>query len=428
MPSFLDESGVRALWTKIKNMFALKSHTHTMSNISDLKNQVPKNATRVSSGYDLNNYNSTTHCGWYYAGGSNNCLSKPSGVDAFGLQIVRNADGYIMQILYASNNNKNDIYTRVYGGGNWSGWEKLAQSGDLTWSNISGKPSTFTPSSHTHTSANITDLASKLEEAKSEVKDDLLGGAGTAFDTLQELANALGQDPNFATTVSNELGKKANKSHTHSISQVSDLQTELDKKVNNYAIVGSVIGQINNNGNQIKIDVSGDDDTDSFVSIEKTKVVIQGYNDLNKLEVSTGAVKFNDKKLATEEYVDNKVGSGGSSDEYIETVSLSGNEEYELDFSGYQTVDILVTVPSTLDEDPTEFVINKDEYGEQRIDLQSTKGLIGKIFQKNNSYYWCFIGEKGSASGTISRSIIYLSLDSSSSSLLEIIAVMKTGY
>lgn len=219
-PKYLDSDGVAFLWKQAKTTFSAKSHTHTMANISDLKNQVPKNATRVNSGYDLNNYNSSTHCGYYYAGGSNNCLSKPSGVDAFGLQVVKNADGYIMQILYASNNSKNDIYTRVYGGGAWTGWEKLAQSGDLTWANLSGKPSTFTPSSHTHTSANITDLASKLEEAKSEVKDDLLGGAGTAFDTLQELANALGQDPNFATTVSNELGKKANSSDVYKKSEV----------------------------------------------------------------------------------------------------------------------------------------------------------------------------------------------------------------
>ncbi len=149
-PKYLDSNGVAFLWNQAKATFSAKSHTHTMSNISDLKNQVPKNATRVNSGYDLNNYNSSTHCGYYYAGGSNNCLSKPSGVDAFGLQIVKNADGYIMQILYASNNSKNDIYTRVYGGGAWTGWEKLAQSGDLTWSNISGKPSTYPPNTHRH--------------------------------------------------------------------------------------------------------------------------------------------------------------------------------------------------------------------------------------------------------------------------------------
>ena len=157
------------------NSKANSSHTHTMANISDLKNQVPKNATRVSSGYDLNNYNSSTHCGYYYAGGSNNCLSKPSGVDAFGLQIVKNADGYIMQILYASNNSKNDIYTRVYGGGAWTGWEKLAQSGDLTWANLSGKPSTFTPSSHTHGINNITNLQNELDN-KAPISDPAFYG------------------------------------------------------------------------------------------------------------------------------------------------------------------------------------------------------------------------------------------------------------
>lgn len=120
MPSFLDESGVRALWTKIKNMFALKSHTHSISQVSGLKTELNSKAN----------------------------------------------------------------------------------------------------SSHTHTSANITDLASKLEEAKSEVKDDLLGGAGTAFDTLKELADALGNDPSFATTVSNEIGKKANSSDVYKKSEV----------------------------------------------------------------------------------------------------------------------------------------------------------------------------------------------------------------
>lgn len=40
MPSFLDESGVRALWTKIKNMFALKSHTHSISQVSGLQSEL----------------------------------------------------------------------------------------------------------------------------------------------------------------------------------------------------------------------------------------------------------------------------------------------------------------------------------------------------------------------------------------------------
>ena len=37
----------------------------------------------------------------------------------------------------------------------------------------------------------------------------LVDGAPEALDTLQELADALGNDPNFATTVSTEIGKRA---------------------------------------------------------------------------------------------------------------------------------------------------------------------------------------------------------------------------
>jgi hypothetical protein len=41
------------------------------------------------------------------------------------------------------------------------------------------------------------------------IKNQILNGAGAAFDTLLELANALGNDPNFATTMANALALKA---------------------------------------------------------------------------------------------------------------------------------------------------------------------------------------------------------------------------
>ena len=39
---------------------------------------------------------------------------------------------------------------------------------------------------------------------------NLVGGSGPALDTINELAKALGNDPNFATTIATEIGKKAN--------------------------------------------------------------------------------------------------------------------------------------------------------------------------------------------------------------------------
>ena len=43
------------------------------------------------------------------------------------------------------------------------------------------------------------------------VVSDLVNGAPTALDTLQELATALGNDPNFSTTILNKIGEKESK-------------------------------------------------------------------------------------------------------------------------------------------------------------------------------------------------------------------------
>lgn len=60
------------------------------------------------------------------------------------------------------------------------------------------------------------DLSSLLNEfaTKSDVDNkvsELINGAPEALDTLQELSSALGEDPNFAATITNELSKKVNK-------------------------------------------------------------------------------------------------------------------------------------------------------------------------------------------------------------------------
>lgn len=72
-----------------------------------------------------------------------------------------------------------------------------------TWSTLAGKPTTFPPSAHNHTGADITDLTSRIQTAVSA----LVAGAPGALDTLDELAAAMGDDPNFATTVVNLLAQ-----------------------------------------------------------------------------------------------------------------------------------------------------------------------------------------------------------------------------
>lgn len=79
-------------------------------------------------------------------------------------------------------------------------------SGFLTSTDISGKADKAT----TLSGYGITDAYTKTQVDKKVA--DLVNSAPETLDTLNELASALGNDPNFATTVANQIGTKANDS------------------------------------------------------------------------------------------------------------------------------------------------------------------------------------------------------------------------
>lgn len=90
-------------------------------------------------------------------------------------------------------------------------------AGTTEWSGLTGVPTSFPPSTHTHTTAEIdgldASLASKLNQTEVDARvaagvAQIVDQAPTTMDTLNELAAALGDDPNFATTVSNQIGTK----------------------------------------------------------------------------------------------------------------------------------------------------------------------------------------------------------------------------
>lgn len=69
------------------------------------------------------NLNSLTVAGFYNAGGGNTVTNKPSGVDAFGLEVVHTAGGtYYVQMLYK--NGEVIPYRRYCNNGTWSSWAK----------------------------------------------------------------------------------------------------------------------------------------------------------------------------------------------------------------------------------------------------------------------------------------------------------------
>ena len=71
-------------------------------------------------------------------------------------------------------------------------WAKASTKPSYTWDEITGKPSVFTPDSHTHVWANITDRPTKL----SQFQDDVVVGnyvPQTTWDSVFELAEVNGQ-------------------------------------------------------------------------------------------------------------------------------------------------------------------------------------------------------------------------------------------
>ena len=111
--------------------------------------------------------------------------------------------------------------TQVISGSRFIGTADAASS--VAWGNVSGKPSTFTPSSHTHAWSEITGKPTTVSSftndsgyaTQSWVTSTIVNSAPAALDTLNELAAALGDDANFATTMTNALAGKASTSHNH---------------------------------------------------------------------------------------------------------------------------------------------------------------------------------------------------------------------
>ena len=150
------------------------------------------------------------------------------------------------------------------------------------WAGITGKPTSFTPASHSHPISQVTSLQAALN-AKAALASPALTGtptaptatagtnttqiASTAFvaaaigalidaapgamDTLNELAAALGDDPNFATTVTNALaGKLASASNLADLPNKVTARSNLGlgsmatQASNSVAITGGVINGV----------------------------------------------------------------------------------------------------------------------------------------------------------------------------------------
>lgn len=81
-----------------------------------------------------------------------------------------------------------------------------------------------TPTSGTGITYSATKTIALIEAAKLAVKNELTNGAGTALDTLKELADALGGDANFAATINTALGNRLRYDAAQTLTTAQQLQ------------------------------------------------------------------------------------------------------------------------------------------------------------------------------------------------------------
>ena len=168
---YLDENGVLYFWQKIKSKLSEKANT------SDLNNYVAK---EDGKGLSTNDYTTTEK--EKLAGLKNYTLPTASASQLGGVKV-----GAGLAI-------SNGVLSATGGG--------TADSVD--WSNVQNRP--------TKVSDFPNDSGYQTEAQVNAIVEGVIGSAPDALDTLEELSKALGEDPNFATTITTELAKKVDES------------------------------------------------------------------------------------------------------------------------------------------------------------------------------------------------------------------------
>lgn len=97
---------------------------------------------------------------------------------------------------------------------------------------VAGDNITITPDVATDKFTISTDALSEAKKYADDIKNELLNGAGEAYDTLKELGDLIVEQKDAIKALENIATEKADKVHTHTISDVTGLQNALDNKAN----------------------------------------------------------------------------------------------------------------------------------------------------------------------------------------------------
>lgn len=214
------------------------------------------------------------------------------------------------------------------------------------------------------------DLKYQTEEEVKQMISDLVDGADDALDTLKELAEALGNDPNFATTITNKL---------------TDLRTALTEEVNRAkeaeAALGAAIAAVDDNlkyaAEQLinKIDTVKADLKADIARVEaKADKNAEDIKDLNdKVNDKSDEIKDELKSLIQQEK-DERIAADNEIKESVnELKTLHINDKAALEAKIAEEVSNRTNADTILDSKINEEIINRQS---------DTQALQSKIDQE----------------------------------------------
>lgn len=323
----LDKTGVSVLWTAIKNKFALKSSLSTVAtsgSYNDLTNKpyipsvsgyLPLSGGTLTGNLNVNSIGDTATSSKITFNGSTDGADiyyQTTAADQGNLVLnLRDDDNCYLRI--AQNGNFKSYFAPSDGSfhgnvvGNVSGNATTASG--VAWANVTGKPSTFTPSSHTHTLSQITDAgaaASKAVKTATTVTTSGWTDAASAdklVPTMSFIAYWNGAYSNsssnlaycnkgaFGTAATKNTGDFAAASHTHTWAQVTGKPT----LPTNITATASTI--VNISGSTITVNAS----LDNYKTPGEFNIYGTSNGDYAKMYVQSGiADTFNDTRVITQ--------------------------------------------------------------------------------------------------------------------------------
>lgn len=124
-------------------------------------------------------------------------------------------------------------YIRTFEGNVWSSWRELGESGGggpVEWDDILNKPSQFPPSPHTHSIDDVEDLQTALDSKETpQGAQEKANQAETNAKNYTDQQIAAIPDPDW-NDIQNKPSTFPPSTHTHAISDITNLQDELDSK------------------------------------------------------------------------------------------------------------------------------------------------------------------------------------------------------